>query len=370
MGDLEAYKPEIAMVALQFFYAWGVPLTRAALVRGMSPWVYVVYRSGIAALVMAPMAYFSRRKSSGSSSLGLRGFAWVFVASLFGLSAFQIAYFEGLFFSSSTVTSAMSNLVPVVTFVIAFIAGWEKVDLRSLRSIAKILGTVICVGGAISMALLKGPKLVNSEFIPLKSLIFIPGVDKWLLGCLLVFASSLFWSFWLILQVPISKSCPDHLYSTAWMCFLATLELATVAFFLDKNPEAWTLHSFLELVACLYSGIGLAVSSFVQTWCISKTGPLFCAMFNPLCTVIVTMISGFFLHEEIYIGSLIGVCGVIIGLYAVLWGKGKDHEQMRHDTNHPNQQNDRKGIVQVVIEETPQKKNCKIDLQEPLLLSS
>lgn len=61
MGDLEAYKPEIAMVALQFFYAWGVPLTRAALVRGMSPWVYVVYRSGIAALVMAPMAYFSRR---------------------------------------------------------------------------------------------------------------------------------------------------------------------------------------------------------------------------------------------------------------------------------------------------------------------
>lgn len=51
------------------------------------------------------------------------------------------------------------------------------------------------------MALLKGPKLVNEEFIPPKSLILSSGADNWLLGCLLLFGSSWFWSFWMILQV-------------------------------------------------------------------------------------------------------------------------------------------------------------------------
>lgn len=33
------------------------------------------------------------------------------------------------------------------------------------------------------------------------------------------------------LQVLISANCPDHLYSSSWMCFqLVTLESATVAF--------------------------------------------------------------------------------------------------------------------------------------------
>lgn len=76
----------------------------------------------------------------------------------------------------------------------------EKVDIQSLRSIAKIIGTIFCVGGAISMALLKGPKLLNTEFLPPK-LGFVSGRDNWLLGCLSLFGSSCFWSFWVILQV-------------------------------------------------------------------------------------------------------------------------------------------------------------------------
>lgn len=61
MGGFEAYMPAIAMVGLQCLYAGLVLLTRAALVQGLSSLVYVAYRSGIAALFMAPMAYFSRR---------------------------------------------------------------------------------------------------------------------------------------------------------------------------------------------------------------------------------------------------------------------------------------------------------------------
>ncbi|KAK3221722.1 hypothetical protein Dsin_008747 [Dipteronia sinensis] len=369
MSGWESCKMLIAMVGLQFIYAGVALFTRAAFLKGMSPRVFVVYRQAIATFSMAPVAFFSTRRNSSRSSVGLRGFAWMFVASLIGVTANQNAYFEGLYLASSTMASTMSNLIPAVTFLMAFIAGWEKLNIRSLRSIAKVVGTVFCVTGAISMVLLKGTKLLNAEFIhPLKSIFFSPGNDdsNWLLGCLLLFGSSCFWSFWMILQVPISASCPDHSQSSAWMCFMATLQSATFALLVEKNPQAWSLHSLLELGCCLYTGIGLAVSFFIQAWCISKRGPLFCAMFNPLCTVIVTIFAALFLHEEIYIGSLIGACGVIMGLYIVLWGKAKDLEEITLQTN-PKMENDQTRIVQVLIEEPLEKKSCKIDLEEPLL---
>ena len=62
MGDqLGDYKPAMAMVGLQFIYAGLALFTRAALLQGMSPRVFVVYRQAIATLVMAPIACFTRR---------------------------------------------------------------------------------------------------------------------------------------------------------------------------------------------------------------------------------------------------------------------------------------------------------------------
>lgn len=77
----------------------------------------------------------------------------------------------------------------------------EKIKIQSLRSIAKIVGTVLCVAGAIAMALLKGPKLLNAELLPNKSVLGSAIDNYWLIGCFLLFASSICWSLWLILQV-------------------------------------------------------------------------------------------------------------------------------------------------------------------------
>ncbi|KAK7820983.1 wat1-related protein [Quercus suber] len=51
-------------------------------------------------------------------------------------------------------------------------------------------------------------------------------------------------------------------------------------------------------LGCIESGLTLCV----QAWCVSQRGPIFPAMFNPLCTVIVTILAAVFLHEEIYTG--------------------------------------------------------------------
>ncbi|XP_062078540.1 WAT1-related protein At4g30420-like [Humulus lupulus] len=368
MGGYDEYKPAMAMFALQFSYAGVALSTRAALLQGMSPTVFVVYRQAIATLVIAPLAYFTRRKSGGPS-MGLRSFTLIFLASLIGVAINQNIYFQGLYLASSSMASAMANLVPAVTFLIASILGLEKVNIRSLRSLAKIVGTILCVSGAMSMALLKGPKLLNAELQNLPSNSFFGSgnsTDDWILGCIFLFGSCCCWSIWLILQVPASASYPDHLSLSAWMCFMATIQSAIITLFLEKDLEAWKFSTGLELGCCFFSGIvGSGVSFFVQAWCISERGPLFSAMFNPLCTVIVTILAAIFLQEKIYTGGLVGGIGVIIGLYILLWGKAKDIKVVIEEETDPNLQNSTQERKQ--IDDVLEKGSYQVDLKEPLL---
>ncbi|KAG6739797.1 hypothetical protein POTOM_057412 [Populus tomentosa] len=361
MGAFEDSKPALAMLGMQFSYAIVSLITRAALIQGMNPRVFVVYRQAIATvthirLILSFNLLCSRRKSGGTSK-GLRSFSLVFSASLIGVTINQNVFAEGLYLASSSMASAMGNLVPAITFVMAFLIGLEKINIRSFRSIAKIGGTVICVSGAISMALLRGPKLLNTT-------IFESGGEDWLLGCLLIFASTFCWSIWLILQVPVTASYPDHLSLSAWLCFLATLQSGILTLFLEKDLDAWKLHSYLEVAGCLFTGIiGSGISFFGQAWVISQRGPLFSAMFNPLSTVIVTVLAAIFLHEEIYTGSLIGAVAVITGLYIVLWGKAKDFIK-DEDKVDPKLEIDERQTVKITIEES---RGVEPFLEEPLL---
>ncbi|KAF4352821.1 hypothetical protein F8388_026363 [Cannabis sativa] len=338
MGGFDEYKPAMAMFGLQFSYAGVALSTRAALLQGMSPSVFVFYRQAIATLVIAPFAYFTRKKSGGSS-MGLRSFSLIFLVSLIGL---------------------------------------EKVNIRSLRSLAKILGTIVCVSGAMSMALVKGPKLLNlpnnNDFV-LGSNMSSSSNDHdhdWILGCIFLFGAYCCWSTWLILQVPASACCPNHLCLAAWMCFMGTIQSAIIAFFLEKDSHSWKFTTALEFGSCFFSGVfGSGVSFFVQAWVISQRGPLFSAIFNPLCTIIVTILAAIFLHEKIYTGGLVGAIGVIIGLYILLWGKAKDIKNVIkeeiHDPNlHKNTVHEQRKQHNI-DDDYMEKGSHRVDLEEPLL---
>ncbi|CAL1415043.1 unnamed protein product [Linum trigynum] len=186
------YKPLMVMVTLQFAYSGLALFTKAAFTGGMSPRVFVVYRQAVATMIMVPMACLSRRRSKRNSSssaevvsLTWESFSWIFAAALVGVTLNQNAYFEGINLSNSTVASAMSDLIPAITFTLAAFLRMEMINIRSLRSGAKILGTAICVFGAMAMAFLKGPKLLNNSPFMASSEDY-----DWLMGCLLLFAAS------------------------------------------------------------------------------------------------------------------------------------------------------------------------------------
>ncbi|KAK4712900.1 hypothetical protein R3W88_018807 [Solanum pinnatisectum] len=372
----ETYKPTIVMIALQFMYAAITLCTRVTLVQGLSARVFVVYRQTIAFLLIAPIAFGPRRKKGNSICLGWKNFWLIFLAALIGVTINQNIYFSGLYYSSSSIASATGNLVPAFTFLMAWVMGLEKLQMKSLRSIAKVIGTILCVVGAVAMALIKGPKLLNSQFTPTNGLLLILGKENsdnlesnWMLGVILLIASAICWSFWLILQVTLSANCPDHLCLTAWLCLFAAIQSGFATIFIEPNINSWKITSSLELISCIYTGFSSAVSFFGQAWCISHRGPLFSAMFNPLCTVIVTIFASTFMKEEMYTGSLVGSLAVIFGLYVVLWGKSKDkkEENIIVDEEPVKQHNIQETTIRIQDSNLDLITSCKIDLEEPLL---
>ncbi|GLT85036.1 hypothetical protein SLE2022_032380 [Rubroshorea leprosula] len=60
-------------------------------------------------------------------------------------------------YTSATLASATVNAVTAITFVLALIFRLEKVDVKKLHSVAKVIGTVITGMGAMVMTLYTGP---------------------------------------------------------------------------------------------------------------------------------------------------------------------------------------------------------------------
>jgi drug/metabolite transporter (DMT)-like permease len=357
--SLEEQKPWMAMVAAQCIYAVMNLVSKAAFNRGFSTMVFVVYRQSIASLFLIPFTLLAKRGRVSDMSLSLKGFGLVFLASLAGATMNQSLYYQGVHLGSASMAAAMANLIPAITFVMAASVGLETVKLRSLRSWAKIFGTMICIGGAMTMAFFKGPRLLNMSFQNLMVDLHT-NIDKWVIGGLCLMGSSSCWSLWLILQVPICKSYSDPLSLSAWTCLISALQSAAATFFVHPDLSIWRFTSLSDIFSCIYAGFfGSAVTFYLQSWCISVRGPLYSAMFNPLSTIITTVLSSIILHEELHIGSFVGATAIIGGLYVVLWGKAEDLRRMKELR-----------IIdfkKISISIDTESQNCETDIHLPLL---
>lgn len=60
-GKWDEYKPAAGMVFIQLIAAAMTLLNRAALVKGMSPRVFIFYRQAMATLFVFPFAFFFNR---------------------------------------------------------------------------------------------------------------------------------------------------------------------------------------------------------------------------------------------------------------------------------------------------------------------
>ncbi|XP_019188060.1 PREDICTED: WAT1-related protein At1g09380-like [Ipomoea nil] len=329
--------PLFVMVIVQLGYAGVNIVATAVMGAGMNPFIHIAYQQMFATIALAPLAYFLERKSRPKMTPNI--FFQIFLTATFGLTGDQIAYFVGLNNSTPTVASALANLIPAITFVAAVLFRLESVGLRTKGGQAKILGTLICIGGAMLLTLYMGPVVIGQSTIHWKYA--KNTVDKnsssshgnVILGPIMVILSCCSYSAFLITQARLSKQYGAPYSSTALACFLAIFECLIIALCVDHNVSDWTLTP-MRAVSTTYNGLVYsALAICLTSWCIERKGPLYVAVFNPLLLVLTAILSWAFLREKIYTGTVMGSILIVVGLYIVLWGKKNELQVINVEDN-------------------------------------
>ncbi|KAL3031453.1 hypothetical protein AAZX31_02G030600 [Glycine max] len=232
-----------AMVATLFLEVGLNTLIKAANTNGMSNFVFIVYSNFLALFFLIPSTFLYHRKRAPPpipSSILWR----IFLLSCLS-TAVQTLTYTGIAYSSPTLNSAMSDLVPAFTFIFAIIS-----------SHAKIIGTVISIAGALIITLYKGMPLTGSSMRNLVlggSEAYLSVQLDWIIGGFLLATSSLCLSVLFIVQTWIIKDYPEELVVTTICCSPVVILSTIVALFAEANPRAWILKSNKELIAVFYS---------------------------------------------------------------------------------------------------------------------
>ncbi|EEF30015.1 WAT1-related protein At4g08300 [Ricinus communis] len=321
------FMPHFLLIFVQSSFSLLYFVTEAAFKHGLNPHVYVTYRYVLGCLLVLPFACFLERKVRPKMTLLL--FLEIFVLSLLGASLTLNMYFASLKYTNPTFVTSMTNAIPSMTFLFAVILRLEVINVRTPRGVAKIVGTLMSLAGALVLAFYKGPKMKSLQGAPIH--IRSSHVQQnWMKGSFLLLASCITWSLWFILQVYTLRKYPAQLSLTAWINFLGGAQSAVFTLFIQHKPEAWAIKIDINFWCILYAGVVIcAVTVFVQLWCTKQKGPVFVTMFSPLSTILVTILAYFLFGEELRTGSLVGGGIVIIGLYLLLLGKEGDQDRTK-----------------------------------------
>ncbi|KAJ4965765.1 hypothetical protein NE237_017614 [Protea cynaroides] len=324
-----------------FVYAGMALFSKASIDKGMNPYIFVVYRQAFASLALAPFAFFLERKKAPPLSYIL--LCKIFLVSLCGLTLSLNLYYAALNYTSATFAAATTNVIPAITFIMAVLMRIERTSLKHQYGVAKVLGTVTCVSGALLVALYKGPSIKFMNWYPSvhnevsqSSLINSRPKMEWVKGSLIMLSAYTAWSSWLILQGPIMKIYPAKLRLINLQCAFSCIQSAILALILNRNPSSWKLGWDIHLLSVAYCGlIVTGITYWLQVWCIEKRGPVFTSLFTPLALLITAIFSAFIWKETLHWGSVGGAILLVGGLYSVLWGKKKEKEVETSGTNEP-----------------------------------
>ncbi|KAE8722082.1 Ribosomal RNA processing Brix domain protein isoform 1 [Hibiscus syriacus] len=289
---------------------------------GVSRLIILMYRQAISAVSLAPIAYFWERPKLTAGVL-----CQLFLSALIGATLCLYSFLLGLQYTSSTFTCAFVNMVPAITFMLALPFG-------NKAGATKVIGTLVCIGGAMVLTLYKGKTLVGSDsgaafhaenyadmMVSSKNT-----TERWAIGS----CNS------------ISHPKFDNREGLHQM---------------DLERKTRTRNSGLHRTGMVGSGLCYAGLS----WCVKQKGPVFTSPFTPLVQIFVAIFDFSILHGQIYFGrfasyfnpaflifivvhqrfymdmasnvrlsamnSIIGSILVVIGLYILLWGRNREAEQ-------------------------------------------
>uniref|UniRef100_A0A0E0ANF1 O-methyltransferase domain-containing protein n=1 Tax=Oryza glumipatula TaxID=40148 RepID=A0A0E0ANF1_9ORYZ len=239
-------------------------------------------------------------------------------------------YFYGLRTTSATYSFIFMNLIPIATFLMAIVLRAGKLALGNWSGKLMLLGVLLCVGGTMVVNLVKGKMLHIWPTNLLKSHTQAPANPTgprhdMVVGTLWLCGSCLSYAIYFIVQARLVKVFPSTYLMTVLTSLLGSLQAFVVGVFLVHDRSEWRLKWDLQLLTVIYSGVfNTGLAFLLITWVIRRSGPIYPSMFNSLSLILTMVLDSLLLGTNIYLGSILGTVLVVLGLYAFLWGKGKE----------------------------------------------
>ncbi|TVU38297.1 hypothetical protein EJB05_11659, partial [Eragrostis curvula] len=311
---LEAAMLPLCMTLVQVFTMVTLLLSKLALNAGMHPFVFLVYRNLVAAAAVAPLAFIFERKMWGNLSLAI--WSWISVNAVFGIVLALGLYYYGLRATSASYSVNFLNLIPIVTFVIAIVLRSEKLVLAKWPGKMKLLGTVVCVGGAMVVSMFKG-RLLHLWSTNLLRYSQAASAESpnglhhdMAIGTLFLCGSCLSYGLWFAVQARLAKVFPSKYLVTTLTCLLGSLQSIVIGIFLNHDISKWKIKWDLQLLTVVYSGVfNTAIPYVLNSWAISRRGPVYPTMFSSLLLIITTVMDSVLLGTNTYLGSAASQAG-------------------------------------------------------------
>ncbi|CAN1153456.1 WAT1-related protein At3g28050 [Linum perenne] len=302
--------PFSAMVIMQSVAVGLNTLFKAATMEGMSYHVFVAYIHAIGALVLLLPAHFFSYRSRVVPPLSFHVVCKIGFLGMIGSSS-QIMGYTGINYSSPTLDSAISNITPAFTFILA-------VAFRCAIVVTLYKGT------ALTTAATSQSVQLHDQSLQIKT------SQNWVLGGFFLTCQYILVPLWYIVQTQIMKEYPDELTVVFLYDLVVSIVAAVVALITEgTSPTAWILGPNIALASVFCSGIlGSCLNIIVHTWALRIKGPVFVAMFRPLSIVIALVMGVVFLGDTLHLGSLVGAAVISIGFYTMMWGKAQEEQDL------------------------------------------
>ncbi|KAL9995373.1 putative EamA domain-containing protein [Helianthus debilis subsp. tardiflorus] len=361
MMKMKSALPFAAMVVVQVLQVGLTLAGKKAIQTGMHNFSYIFYTNAIASLLLLPPAFFICRllfllllflvlknrilmhifvsqitESPYTNNLCGQWFSWAWHTGVIG--------YVGITYASATEATAILNLVPGFTFLFAIIFRVEKLGCGGL---AKIIGTLISVIGAVTVTLYTGPTIITPRLSSIAPQYLLGQSSDFILGGLLMLLDSVLAALFLIAQALILKKYSAVVIVVLAYCSSITVFSLLASLILEHDINTFDLQSKTRLLAILYSGLfGSGFQIAIGAWCVKTKGPLFVAIFQPLGIVVAAILGVLFLGDGLYLGCLIGSAIIVVGFYGVMWGKSKEDKVVEAESSmSPLLQQDLNGVA-------------------------
>ncbi|XWS53937.1 hypothetical protein CRYUN_Cryun10bG0043500 [Craigia yunnanensis] len=254
---LRGLKPVILLLVVQAALAGVIVFYKLAVIDGMSMRVLIAYRFIFAAACAIPLAFILERESK--AKLTWKVVFQGFLLGLFGGALAPNFFIASLSLTSATFTTAMSNLVPIATFILAVILRMERLGIRTLEGQAKFVGTFLSIGGAMILTFYKGQEInlwstnINlakhgGDHVSRKHAV----VGNQVLGSLLALANCVSFAIWYIILAKMGENYPFMYSTTALMCITASIQATIYSIIAERN--------------CILGSVMIIIGVYVVLW--------------------------------------------------------------------------------------------------------